>query len=220
MSYKTNEEWIAAQPDVQKVYAESGGDPAAWGKALQDWQMQRPNYVNPIDFQNYEQYAGAAGIRDEGGGSGQDLTNRANFYGMTTENYQNALSGDQTKPMGQYQSVYGNELLSPLNQIAAQTARAQGIGEPNAYVMGLAKQHPDAFNAASQKWHDYLTTTYPGTLEYESALSGPMQYSSTGVKAPAITNTSSIYILDPRTNQIIKNPNYKPLGGLPSYKGK
>ena len=218
MAYKSQDEWIAAQPNMQQVYASSGNDPMAWKMALENWQKSNPNYVDPTNYNTYDEYAGAAGIQS-GKDAGNDLQNRANFYGSTIENYQNALSGDQTKPMGQYQSVYGSKLLSPLEQIAAQTARAQGIGEPNPDVMNLAKQHPDVFNAASQKWHDYLTTTYPSTLEYQSPLSGAMQYSATGAKSPTITNTSSIYILDPKTNQIIRNPNYRPLGGLPSYKG-
>jgi hypothetical protein len=215
MAYNSQQEWLDAQPDMQKVYASSGNDPMAWKNALESWQKSNPNYVDPTNYNTYDAYAGAAGIQS-GKDAGNDLQNRANFYGMTIENYQNALSGDQTKPMGQYQAVYGNQLLSPLQQIAAQTARAQGIGVPNANAMELAKQHPDEFNAASQKWHNYLTSTFPGTLEYQSALSGPMQYSNTGVKAPQISNTVSMFILDPRTKQLVKNPNYRPLGGLPT----
>ena len=201
---ETVEQWASRQPDLTNVV-----DPMARKVALESWQMQRPGYVNPMNYDTYEQYAGAANIKDEGGGSGQDLTNRANFYGMTTENYQNALSNDQTKPMGQYQSVYGNELLSPIEQIAAQTARAQGIGSMSPQVAALAKANPDVFNAASKKFNDFFTKTYPGTLEYQSVLSGPAQYSSTGVKMPAIDDSASMYILDKATGKIIKNPNYK-----------
>jgi hypothetical protein len=138
-----------------------------------------------------------------------DQQNAATFYGLTPENYQNVLSGDMTRPMGENQSVYGAQLLSPLQRIAAETARGQGIGEPNARVMELAKANPDVFNAASQKYQNYFTNTYPGTLEYESVLSGPMQFSGAGVKYPEIKDTASMYILNPRTNQLVKNPNYK-----------
>lgn len=203
MAYETEAEWKAAQPDLTNI-----ADAMERKNALESWQTARPGYVDPTDYKTYEDYAGAAGIQS-GKDAGNDLQNRANFYGMTIENYQNALSGDQTKPMGQYQQVYGNQLLSPVEQIAAQTARAQGIGEPNAYAMELAKKNPDVFNAASQRWHDYMATTYPGTLEYQSALSGPMQFSNTGVKYPKIDDTVSMYIIDPVTNQIVKNPNYR-----------
>ena len=185
--------WLMSQPTT-------GG--------LTEWQKSRPGYVDPIDYKTYEDYAGAANIQ-LGKDEGNDLTNRANFYGSTIENYQNILSGDMTKPMGANQSVYGAQLLSPLQRLAAETARGQGIGEPNAYAMGMAQQHPDEFNAASQKWHNYLTNMYPATLEYQSALSGPMQYSTTGVKSPVIRDSASMFIRDPRTNQIIRNPNYR-----------
>ncbi len=214
MPYETEEEWKAAQPDLTNIQ-----DSTERAQTLESWQKSRPGYVDPMNYRTFEEYIANANPRFKSDGNG-DLQNKANFYGMTIENYQNALSGDQTKPMGQYQAVYGNQLLSPLEQIAAQTARAQGLGEPSAYTMELAKQNPDVFNEASEKWHNYLTNTFPGTLEYQSALSGPMQYSSTGVKAPEISNTVSMFILDPRTNQLIRNPNYRPLGGLPSNRGK
>jgi len=216
MAYETEAEWKAAQPDLTKIT-----NPMEQRVALESWQMQRPGYVNPMDFNNYESYAGAAGIQS-GKDAGNDLTNRANFYGMTIENYQNALSGDPTKPMGGNQAVYGSQLLSPLEQRAAEAARGQGIASttlspemqalaqkyPN-YFVDYAKQNPDVFNAASQRFQNYLATTYPGTLEYQSVLSGPMQFSPEGVKYPKIDDTVSMYILDPRTNQIIKNPKYK-----------
>lgn len=214
---ETVEQWASRQPDLTKI-----ADPITRNNALESWQMQRPGYVNPMNYDTYEQYAGAANIRDEGGGSGQDLTNRANFYGMTTENYQNALSNDQTKPMGQFQQVYGNELLSPIEQIAAQTARGQGISTMTPKVAALAKANPDVFNAASKKFNDFFTKTYPGTLEYQSVLSGPAQYSSTGVTMPAIDSSASMYILDKATGKIIKNPNYKKKmadGGIASLGG-
>jgi len=201
---ETVDQWAARQPDLSKI-----ADPMVREQTLESWQKERPGYVDPMNYDTYEQYAGAANI-PVGKDVGNDLQNRANFYGMTIENYQNALSGDQTRPMGQYQQVYGSELLSPIEQIAAQTARAQGIGQPSARVMELAQANPDVFNAASQKYQNYFTNTYPGTLEYESALSGPMQFSGAGVKYPEIKDTASMYILDRRTGQYVKNPNYKP----------
>lgn len=215
---ETVDQWAARQPDISKI-----ADPMVREQTLEAWQKERPGYVDPINYDTYEQYAGAANI-PVGKDVGNDLQNRANFYGMTIENYQNALSGDQTKPMGQYQQVYGSELLSPIEQIAAQTARGQGIGEPNARIMELAKANPDVFNAASQRYQNYFANTYPGTLEYQSVLSGPMQFSNAGVKYPEIKDTASMYTLDPRTNQLVKNPNYKlPIrkadGGLMSLAG-
>jgi len=201
---ETVEQWAARQPDLTKIT-----NPMEQRIALESWQMQRPGYVNPMDFNNYEAYAGAAGIKDEGVGSGVDLQNRANFYGLTPENYQNVLSKDMTRPMGENQAVYGAQLLSPLEQLAAETARAQGIGTMDKQTAALAQANPDAFNVASQRWRDYLSKTFPGTLEYESVLSGPMKYSSAGVEAPKISDTVSMYILDPKTGRIVKNPKYK-----------
>ncbi len=211
MAYKTEAEWLAAQPDMQKVYASSGNDPMAWKNALESWQVQRPNYVNPMDYQTFNQYIGAANPNYRiGTDVGNDLQNQANFYGMTIENYQNALAGDPTKPMGQFQQVYGNQLLSPLQQVAAQTARGQGISTMSPEVAALAKANPEAFNAASQKWSDYFNTTFPQSLEYESVLAGPAKYSATGVKMPTVSDVNSQFLLDPVTKQIIANPNYKP----------
>lgn len=208
-------DWLMAQPTDAQLNKLS---PMERSNALESWQMSRPGYVNPMDYRTYEDYAGAANIQS-GKDAGNDLTSRANFYGLTPENYMNVLSGDMTKPMGANQSVYGAKLLSPIEQRAAETARGQGISTMSTKTAELAKKNPDIFNTASQKFRNYLATTYPGTLEYQSVLSGPMKYSSTGVTAPVITNTSSMYILDPRTKQIIKNPNYKPIGGLPANKG-
>ncbi len=204
MAYKTEAEWIAAQPDMQKVYAEAGGDPAAWGKALQSWQMQRPNYVNPMDYQTYDQYAGAANI-PFGKDVGNDLQNQANFYGLTIENYLNALKTGE----GSAGNLTGSQLLSPLERIAAETARAQGIGTMSPEVAALAKANPDVFNAASQKWSDYFKTTFPQSLEYESVLAGPTKYGTTGVTMPKVSDANSQFLLDPVSMQIVANPNYK-----------
>jgi hypothetical protein len=77
-------------------------------------------------------------------------------------------------------------------------------------VAALAKANPDVFNAAAQKWSNYFKSTYPGSLEYESVLAGPAQYSSTGVTMPTTSQANSMYLLDPVTKQITKNPNYNP----------
>jgi len=203
MAYETEAEWKAAQPDLTKIT-----NPMEQRVALESWQTARPGYVNPMDYKTYEDYAGAANIQ-LGKDKGNDLTGRSNFYGMTIENYQNALSGDPTRPMGGNQAVYGAQLLSPLEQRAAETARGQGISTMSPETVALAKANPDVFNAASQRFQNYMATTYPGTLEYESVLSGPMQFSDTGVKYPEIKDTVSMYILDPRTKQYVKNPNYR-----------
>lgn len=206
MAFKTQAEWAAAQP------TSVGKTPMEYKNALESWQMQSPSYVNPMNYQTYDQYALAANPRNKefGTGSGAELQNQANFYGMTIENYQNALANDPTKPMGQFQQVYGNQLLSPLQQVAAQTARAQGIGTMSPEVEALARANPEAFNAASQKWSDYFKTTFPQTLEYQSVLSGPTKYSATGATAPKVSDVNSQFLLDPVTMQIIANPNYKP----------
>jgi hypothetical protein len=111
--------------------------------------------------------------------------------------------------MGGNQAVYGAQLLSPLEQRAAETARGQGISTMSPETLALAKANPDVFNAASQKFQNYMTKTYPGTLEYESVLSGPMQFSNTGVKMPTIDDSASMYILDKATGKIVKNPKYR-----------
>jgi hypothetical protein len=178
---------------------------------LTAWQKSRPGYVDPINYNTFEEYIADANPRYRvGADAGNDLTNQANFYGMTIENYQNALSGDPTRPMGGNQAVYGSQLLSPIERLAAETARGQGISTMSPETLALAKANPDVFNEASKRFQNYLATTYPGTLEYESVLSGPMQFSSTGVKYPEIKDTASMYILDPRTKRYVKNPNYKP----------
>ena len=206
MAYATTAAWAAAQPDLTKIV-----NPTERNQALESWQKQRPGYVDPINFSNYEQYIAAANPNYKmGTDTGDDLRNQANFYGMTIENYQNALANDPTKPMGQYQSVYGNRLLSPIEQIAAQTARAQGIGTMSPEVAALARANPDVFNLASTNFSNYLKSTFPGTLEYESALAGPMQFNATGVTMPKTSSANSMYFLDPVTKQITRNPNYKP----------
>jgi len=204
MAYATEAEWIAAQPtQVGKTGAEYGAAIDAWGK-------QRPGYANPLDYQTYNQYALAANPRNKefNTGSGAELQNQANFYGMTVENYLNALSGDPTKPMGQYQSVYGSQLLSPIQQVAAQTARGQGIGEMTPQTLALAQANPSVFNEAARKYRENFISKYPGSLEYEGLFAGPQQFSATGVKQPTASQANSMYVLDPATNTIVRNPNY------------
>lgn len=207
MAYATTAEWAAAQPNT------TGMTPMQSKVALESWQMQRPGYANPLDYQTYDQYAMAANPRNKefNTGTGQELQNQANFYGMTIENYQNALAGDPTKPMGQFQSVYGSQLLSPIQQVAAQTARGQGIGEMTPQTLALAQANPSVFNEAAKKYRDYFLSTYPGSLEYEGLFAGPQQFSATGVKQPTPSQANSMYVLDPTTNAIVKNPSYSPM---------
>jgi hypothetical protein len=133
---------------------------------------------------------------------GRDETSEANFYGMTLENFNKAKSGRENN--------YFNTLRTPIERLAEETARAQGIGTMSPQTAALAKKYPDIFNKASEEWRNYLTTTFPQTLEYESVLSGPMKFSSTGVEYPKIDNTASMYSLNPVTKQISNNPNYQP----------
>jgi hypothetical protein len=162
---ETVEQWAARQPDISKI-----ADPMAREQTLETWQKQRPGYVDPINYNSYDAYAGAAGIRDEGGGSGQDLQNRANFYGLTPENYNNVLSGDMTRPMGENQSVYGAQLLSPVQRLAAETARGQGISNMTPQVAALAKANPEIFNTAAQRFNSYMAKTYPNSLPYSKKM--------------------------------------------------
>ena len=151
--------WLMAQPSQASLNAMSPMDRA---KALESWQKSSPGYADPTNYSTFEEYIADANPRYRAGAdAGNDLTNRANFYGMTIENYQNALSGDMTKPMGQYQQVYGNKLLSPVEQIAAQTARSAGLGNPSPDAVALAKKYPEIFARASREWASYLSRTYP-----------------------------------------------------------
>ena len=115
-----------------------------------------------------------------------------------------------TRPMGANKSVYGAQLLTPIQQLAAETARGQGISTMSPRTAELAKKYPEIFNAASQKYQTHFANTYPGSLEYESVLSGPMKFSNTGVEYPKIDKTASMYALNPITKQISTNPEYKP----------
>ena len=98
------------------------------------------------------------------GVAGRDPQAEANFYGMTLENYNNLKSGDKTKPMGQFADVYGTQRLSPIEQIAAQTASAAGMGTPDPRVVALARKYPEIFSKASTKWADYLRKNSPKTI--------------------------------------------------------
>jgi len=149
-NYSTYEDYSAAQN-------------AASLKAYQDQLATYKKYgidnSNPTTMSNLR-----AGV------AGRDPQAAANFYGMTLENYNNLLSGDKTKPMGEFSAVYGTELLAPIQQVAARTARAAGLGTPDAKTIALAKKYPEIFAKASSKWADYLRKNFPQTLEYESVL--------------------------------------------------
>jgi hypothetical protein len=202
MAYATEAAWKAAQPDLTKIV-----NPAEQRVALESWQKARPGYVDPINYSTFNQYITDANPNYKiGVDAGNDLQNQANFYGLTIENYLNALKTGE----GSAGNLTGSQLLSPLERIAAETARAQGIGTMSPEVAALARANPDVFNAASTNWSNYVKSTYPGTLEYESVLAGPAQYSATGVTMPKTSPANSMYFLDPVTKQITKNPNYKP----------
>jgi hypothetical protein len=156
-------------------------------------QYKTGNVASPAEVKLANLRAGVAG------GNEQD---EANFYGMTLENFNKAKSGRDNS--------YFNTLRTPIERLAEETARAQGIGTMSPQTAALAKKYPEVFNKASQDWRNYLTTTFPQTLEYESVLSGPMKYSSTGVESPKIDKTASMYALDPITKQITTNPSYSP----------
>ena len=202
INYKSNYDYNVALNEADRKSAQAEID-AAKARGV-DLLNPEGGVVNDTTGNAIRLRSMLAGIHNS-----DDQANAATFYGLTPENYQNVLSGDMTRPMGENQSVYGAQLLSPMERIAAETARGQGFGEPNARAMELAKANPDVFNDASQRWQKYLSTTYPGTLEYQSVLSGPMQFSNAGVKYPKIDDTVSMYILDPVTNEIVKNPKYK-----------
>jgi hypothetical protein len=206
---KTELDWLMAQPT--DAYLNSLA-PMERAQKLQTWQKSRPGYVDPINFNTFEQYIAAANpnykMRAD---AGNDLQNQANFYGLTIENYLNALKTGE----GSAGNLTGSQLLSPLQRIAAETARAQGIAPMSPEVAALARANPDVFNAASTNWSNYLKSTFPGTLEYESALAGPMQFNATGVKMPTTSPANSMYFLDPVTKQITRNPNYKPTALAP-----
>ena len=202
MAYATEAAWAAAQPDLTKI-----SNPTERAQTLESWQKQRPGYVDPINYSNYEQYIAAANPNyTMGTDAGNDLQNQANFYGLSIENYLYALKTGE----GSAGNLTGSQLLSPLQRIAAETARAQGIAPMSPEVAALARANPDVFNTASTNWSNYLKSTFPGTLEYESALAGPMQFNATGVKMPTTSPANSMYFLDPVTKQITRNPNYKP----------
>jgi hypothetical protein len=151
--------WLMAQPSQASL---NSMNPMDRKNALESWQKSKPGYADPTNYNTFEQYIGDANPRyTVGKNPSDDAQNRANFYGMTLENYNNALSGDMTKPMGQYQQVYGNRLLSPVEQIAAQTARSAGLGNPSPDAVALAKKYPEIFARASKEWANYLSRTFP-----------------------------------------------------------
>jgi hypothetical protein len=154
-------DWLTSQPTTESLNAMSPADRA---NALETWQKSRPGYVDPINFDTFEEYIGAANPTYRvGKDAGNDLTGRANFYGMTIENYQNALSKDPTRPMGVNQAEYGSELLSPIERLAAETARGFGIGPANdtKEFQDLMKKYPDVFDRAFAMRGNWLGKNYP-----------------------------------------------------------
>jgi hypothetical protein len=151
--YATYEDYSAAQN-------------AASLKAFQDKSNIYKKYgidtMGKEDPQQMQSTSGQVSLGNlQAGLAGRSPQDAANFYGMTLENYNNALSGNRTRPMGQYQQVYGNRLLSPIEQIAAQTARSAGLGNPSPDAVALAKKYPEIFARASKEWANYLSRTFP-----------------------------------------------------------
>ena len=154
-------DWLTSQPTTESLNAMSPMDRA---NALESWQKSQPGYVDPINYDTFEEYISAANPTYRSGkDSGSDLQNRANFYGLTTENYQNALSKNPTKPMGANQAEYGSELLSPIERLAAETARGFGIGPANTSkeFQDLIAKNPDVFDRAFAMRGNWLGKNYP-----------------------------------------------------------
>jgi hypothetical protein len=150
----------------------SNAQNAASLKAFQDKAATYKKYGIDImakeDPQQRQPSSGQVSLANlRGGLAGRDRQAEAGFYGMTLENYNNLLSGDKTKPMGQFASVYGTQKLSPIEQVAAQTARSAGLGTPSPEVLALAKKYPEVFAKASKQWADYLRKNFPKSLEYK-----------------------------------------------------
>lgn len=154
-------DWLTSQPTTESLNAMS---PMDRKNALESWQKSQPGYVDPMSFDTFEEYIGAANPTYRvGKDAGNDLQNRANFYGLTTENYQNALSKNPSKPMGVNQAEYGSELLSPVERLAAETARGYGIGPANTSqeFQDLIAKNPSVFDRAFAVRSNWLGKNYP-----------------------------------------------------------
>jgi len=151
-SYGTYEDYSAAQN-------------AASLKAYQDKLATEKKYgidnFNPTTMANLR-----AGV------AGRDPQAASNFYGMTLENYQKALTGKQPD--------YFNTPRSPLARVAEQTARAAGMGNPDPKVVELAKKYPEVFAKASKEWANYLAKTYPKKASGGSVTTMPDGYRAGG----------------------------------------
>jgi ubiquitin len=143
--YATYEDYSAAQN-------------AASLKAFQDKATTYKKYGIDImgkeDPQQRQSTSGQVSLANlRSGLAGRNEQDKANFYGMTLENYQKALTSKQPD--------YFNTLRAPLARVAEQTARAAGMGNPDPKVVELAKKYPEIFAEASKEWANYLTKTYP-----------------------------------------------------------
>jgi len=151
-SYETYEDYSAAQN-------------ASSLKAYQDKLATEKKYgidnFNPTTMANLR-----AGV------AGRDPQAASNFYGMTLENYQKALTGKQPD--------YFNTPRSPLARVAEQTARAAGMGNPDPKVVELAKKYPEVFANASKEWANYLAKTYPKKASGGSVTTMPDGYRAGG----------------------------------------
>jgi hypothetical protein len=173
--------------------------PRAISPMLARTEVKPAAVVDPYSYETYEDYSAAQnaaslqaykdklatekkyGIENfnpttmanlRAGVAGRDPQAAANFYGMTLENYQKALTGKQPD--------YFNTPRSPLARVAEQTARAAGMGNPDPKVVELAKKYPEVFANASKEWANYLAKTYPKKASGGSVTTMPDGYRAGG----------------------------------------
>jgi hypothetical protein len=105
----------------------------------------------------------------QGLGAGDDVQTKATWFGVTVENYLNAIQG----------KVGAVKLESPIERLASEVARAAAVLKPDQLKSqypkvfndgGLAAKYPDIFQSAISDFSNLIKTKYPGTLEYSNTL--------------------------------------------------
>jgi len=105
----------------------------------------------------------------QGLGSGDDVQTKAIWFGVSVENYQNALQG----------KLGSTKLESPIQRLASEVARASSVLKPDELKKqypkvfnegGLASKYPEIFQTAMSDFKNLIKTNYPGTFEYNSIL--------------------------------------------------
>jgi hypothetical protein len=105
----------------------------------------------------------------QGLGVGDNLQAKANWFGITIENYEKAIRGEKNAV----------KLESPIQRLASEVARAGSVLKPEVLIKqypkvfgenGLLKKYPDIFQSSSNEFKNMMQKTYPGSLEYESSL--------------------------------------------------